>query len=520
VRLHDRLDVIRRRKWTVLLAVIIVPAAAIAYSLHQPARYSARADVLLGQPSSVQSVSGSTSDILAVQDPQRVVDTETALAREPEVAHRVVTSLGLGDRTAEEFLAQSSVSAQTDTNLLSFEVNDRSRRDAVRLTNAYANQFAAFVHQLDTGALYTALARVQDRIALLNKTSPKSVVLASLLDKAEQLQTELALQTSNASVVRTASTATQTEPQPVRNGILAVLLGLVLGIALAFLREALDTRVKTAAEVGAILRLPLLARIPRAPRRIRLNDRIVMLAGSDGPYAEPYRMLRTNLEFANLDHKAKTIMITSALEQEGKSTTAANLAVALAKAGKKVALVDLDLRRPFINRFFDLKNAPGLTEVALGHVPLDSALTELVVSDKYAPMNGKPHPANTLLVLTSGQIPLDPGEFVASQALPPVLAGVAAKVEFVIVDSPPVLHVGDTLALSAVVDGIVVVTRLDLVRKRTLAELHRTLDRCPAVKLGFVAASAQADEEAGYYAYSSYGQVPWPESVPAEPVKN
>ena len=504
VRLHERLNVLRRRKWLILLAVVAVPAAAIAYSLHQTARYQARADVLLGQQSSASSILGS-SDLSSSQDPQRIVDTETALAREPEVARRVLKAVGLHDRTPEDFLAQSSVAAQSGTNLISFHVTDRDRELATKLTNAYANGFATFVRQRNTGALYASLSSVRQRVRDLTRSAPNSPVLATLIDKEEQLQTELALQTSNASVVRTADSAGQVEPQPVKNGILALVLGLVLGLALAFGREALDTRVKSADAIGAILKLPLLARIPRPPRKVRSHDKLVMLADAAGVHAEPFRMLRTNLEFVNLDRKAKTIMVTSALEQEGKSTTAANLAVALAKAGKKVALVDLDLRRPFINRFFELPGSPGLTDVALGHVALDEALVEISVTEKYHNQNGRARLANSMLVLPSGPIPPDPGEFVASKALPPIIAELAGKVEIVLVDSPPVLHVGDALTLSAIVDGVIVVTRVDLLRKRTLTELHRVLENCPAQKLGFVVAGANADEDRHYAAYTYRG---------------
>ena len=507
VRLHDRLGVLRRRKWLVLLAVVLVPAAAVAYSLSQQAQYQARADVLLGQQSPISSIAG-TGDLSLTQDPQRVVDTETALAREPEVARRVLARAGVTDRTPEDFLAQSSVSAQTGTNLLAFRVTDHRREVASRLVNAYVNGFTTFVRVRTTGALWAALSSLRKRMDNLTRTSPNSPVLPTLVDKEQQLQTELALQASNASVVRTASGASQVEPQPVRNGILALVLGLVLGLAFAFGREALDTRVKTADQISSILKLPLLARIPKPPRRVRSKELLVMLADSSGRQAEPFRVLRTNLEFVNLDRQAKTIMVTSAVEQEGKSTTAANLAVALAKAGKNVALVDLDLRRPFIHRFFALNASPGLTDVALGHATLDKALTEVALTDSYSKTNGKYRPASTVHVLTSGPIPPDPGEFVASSALPLILKELVAQFDLVLVDSPPVLHVGDALTLSAIVDGIIVVTRLDLVRKQMLSELHRVLDRCPAAKLGCIVAGAESDEDLGQYGYGGYERDP------------
>ena len=136
--------------------------------------------------------------------------------------------------------------------------------------------------------------------------------------------------------------------------------------------EALDTRVRRSDEVGEVLGLPLLSRIP-TPRRNQ-KGRLAMIDDDDQHYSEAYRKLRVNLDFANIRQAAKKIMVTSALEQEGKSTTVANLAVAMARAGRHVVLVDLDLRAPSLHTFFGLGGAAGLTEIALDHVHLEDAL--------------------------------------------------------------------------------------------------------------------------------------------------
>ena len=164
-------------------------------------------------------------------------------------------------------------------------------------------------------------------------------------------------------------------PRPKRAAALGILLGLVVGIGLMFTVEALDTRVRSGTEIVERLRLPLLARISAPPRKLAGTDELVMLAQPTGKHGESFRMLSTNLDFATLSGNAKTILVTSAVSKEGKSTTAANLAVVLARSGRRVALVDLDLRRPYLNRFFRLPGTPGITDVALGRVALETAMT-------------------------------------------------------------------------------------------------------------------------------------------------
>jgi receptor protein-tyrosine kinase len=289
----------------------------------------------------------------------------------------------------------------------------------------------------------------------------------------------------------------------------------VLGAGLAFLVDTLDTRVRSASEIGGRLNLPLLARIPSPPRKLAREDRLVMLANPTGSQAEAFRMLRTNLDFAQLDSEARTLLVTSAVEKEGKSTTAANLAVALVRAGRRVALVDLDLRRPYLERFFQLPTTPGITDVALGRTQLAEALQRIDLGTGLGSArslaNGQENgrgEQGVLDVLTSGPIPPDPGEFVGTRRLEQILAELRRDYELVLLDSPPLLRVGDAMTLSTRADGVVVVTRLNLVRRPMLGELKRLLAAAQAPVLGFVVTGADAgkrDDAYGYGYSSGYG---------------
>ena len=507
--LRDHLRVVRRRKWIVLSVAVLVPAAAILFSLQQPKLHEASAEVLLSRQNIAAALTD-TPDATLSQDAERLVETQASVARVPRVAARVLEKVGVEDRTPQDFLDSSSVSPQRNADLLEFTVTDRSPELAIRLATEYARQFTTYRRELDTTALRRAREELDRRLTDLELNDERGTPLyASLVEKEQQLRTMEALQTANAFVIRSANEASQVQPRPIRNAILGLALGLVLGIALAFLWEALDTRVRSADEIAEQLGLPLLARVPAPPRQLRKANRLVMLADPKGTHAEAFRMLRTNLEFANLQREARTIVVTSSVEEEGKSTTAANLAVAYARAGKRVALVDLDLRRPFLTRLFDVDATwPGLTNVALGHVPLHAAMRWIAVAPsppRGPSTNGHGPVEDVLELLPTGPLPADPGEFVASGVLADILTELASQVDIVLIDAPPLLHVGDVMTLSARVDAVLLVTRMNVVRRPMLAEVRRILESSPAAVLGFVVTGAHLEEGYSYGGYYERG---------------
>ena len=502
--LRDYLGVLRRHKWIILGAVLLLPALAVAASLQQRRLYQATAEILISHQNLAASLGGLQQDFT---EADRLAQTQASLARVPAVARRAIAAARVTGMTPEDLLRDSKVSTQANADLLDFSVTNASPSRARRLATAYAQSFSTYQRELDSAAFVRARHDVEAQMEQLRAGGAQdSGLYAELLTKDKQLRTLETLQTSNAVVVRQADRTHLVQPRPVRNGILGFVVGLGLGIGLAFLRHALDTRVRSSDEVAERLHVPLLARLPEPPKRLRAKDRLVMLAEPQSRDAEPFRILRTNLEFVSLERGARTIMVTGAIEGEGKSTTVANLAVSLARTGRRVILVDLDLRRPVLHRFFGLGTNRGITDVALGHATLDQTLAPVPITEgkanrKAPSYNGQQPLLGSLAVLQAGSTPPDPGEFIATRALTELLETLAGRADIVLLDAPPLLHVGDAISLSAKVDGMIVVVNLDRIRRPVLTELHRVLSTCPAEQLGFVLAGAGSEEGYGYPSY-------------------
>lgn len=338
--LQEYLQVVRRRKLVILLTVALTTAVAVGLSVRQDKLYEGSSQVLLNRQNLANSLTG-TQDPNLYQPAERLAETQAKLARVPTVAARTLDAVGAKGRTVADFLASSAVTSEANADLLDFRVTDASRPLALRLASEYARQFTIYRHQLDTSAIQRALDEVDAQLAKLEAAKEeKTPLYASLLTKKQQLQTLAALQVSNASVVKAGAKAVQVRPRPLRDALLALAISLVAGIALAFLREALDTRVRSADEIKEYLETPLLGRVPESPKDVTRKDQLVILARPAAPQAEALRMVRTNLEFTRRERDAQTVLFTSPSMSEGKSTTIANIAVASARAGLRVVLVD------------------------------------------------------------------------------------------------------------------------------------------------------------------------------------
>ena len=443
-----------RRKWIVLLVACLATGVAVYLSQRQAPVYQASADVLLRHDNLAGTLTGVGETTGGATDPRRVSQTQADLARVRPLAAEVVRAAE-APMTALELLRSSSVTAKTNSDILRFSVENEDRALATRLATAYARGYTNFRRRLDTSAIERARSEAQSRLNELEAAGrTASALYANLDEKVQLLNTMAALQTSNAYLVEPADAADQISPLPVRTGLLALTLSLILGVGLAFLYETLDTRIRSADEIATRLGLPQLARIPAPRRQFSKKNRLVTIDAPNSADAEAFRILRTNLEFVDVDRQAKMIMLTSAVEGEGKSTTAANLAVTLARSGRRVVLVDLDTRRPFLHEFFGLGREDGLTRVVLGYSSLEDGLQRVAVTSESLrkpageSRNGAGRVDGVLEVLPLGPTPPNPGEFAASKALSGVMQSLRERADVVLIDAPPLLGIGDALVLT------------------------------------------------------------------------
>lgn len=501
-RLREHLAVLRRHKLLAVFVMILVTVAATTATASGGARYKALAEVLLSR----QNVANQLTNLASPSSPGdfiRIADTQAGIASSPRVAQQALAfAPQVSGVTPNQLLENSVVEVKPNTDILRFIVEDSDRVRASVLANAYAKGYVEYRRNLDTTPIKQARRQAQARIGSLERNGDRSSALyTGLVAKDQQLSTAEALQGSNATVIRTAGEAGQTAPRIRRNAALGALVGVLLGIVAAFLTEAMNIRVRTPEEVKDALGLPLLGTIPPPSRA--LAHSLVMLEAPTSHSAEVFRLLRTNLTFANLEHNAKTILVTSAVPTEGKSTTVANLAVTLARTGSAVILVDLDLRRPSISGFFDIHPEIGITDVVLGASSLDDALLPVsfgTASDAEA-QAFQARDTGSLRLLTRGWAPPDIGEFVGGKALPAILQQLRSEADFILIDSPPILSFGDALAVSESADALLVIARIGLLRRNVIRNLKDVLTAIPVRKLGVVATGCKETDHGYSYLY-------------------
>jgi capsular exopolysaccharide synthesis family protein len=309
----------------------------------------------------------------------------------------------------------------------------------------------------------------------------------NLKSRLEDLQIRENARRSTARIIEHAGVpGSPVRPRRTTNMAVSLVLGLLLGGCLAFLLETLDDRITTDEEVDRLIALPVLGHIPT----MASEDRLISTLPSHSHVCESYRGLRSSISFSGIDTPLTTLGVSSARAGEGKTTTAINLALAMAMDGREVILVDTDLRRPSLHKQLSLSASPGLTDVLTGNSSLEEAL--------------QPLPEQRLLVLTSGPVPPNPAEMLNTEAMAGVIQQLRGMADVVVFDSPPCLPVTDAQVLGAKLDGMVLIAEMGEARKAEVRRARELLDQAHIRVLGVVLNKLSSQNGGYYYRYGYY----------------
>lgn len=277
-------------------------------------------------------------------------------------------------------------------------------------------------------------------------------VYMMLVEKAEEAKISEASEIGTVSILdRAIIPQRQIWRRRILNIILGFIMGLIVSFGVAFVIEYFDTSIKTAEDIEKDLKLPVLASIPNIRKKGRkgeipeIEERLVTHTKPRSPISEAYRGLRTNLQFASVDGGVKTVVVSSPAPREGKTLTASNLAITEAQASRKTLLVDTDLRRPMIHHLFNLDKEKGISNVLIGEVKLDDVIQSVGIENLY--------------VITSGPLPPNPSELLGSEKMKTILTELKKKFDIIIMDSPPMIAVTDSVVLGQITDGLIMVIR-------------------------------------------------------------
>ncbi len=443
MELRDYLSIVRKR-WIMIVAVTLSALALTAIvTIATTPMYTARTSLFFvvgGSESTSELVQGSTFA-------QKQVESYAEVATAPYVLEPVIDTLDL-DTGVGALAQQIRVTVPTNTVIIEIAVDDTAPQRAADIANAVGSQLASAISELSPSA------------------SNGEAVSATTISAA------------------TAPEA-PSSPNVPRNLALGLVLGLLGGVGVALLLEVLNTKVRTESDIDKVTDASVVATIAydddasAHPLTVQVDPR--------SPRAEAYRRLRTNLQFLDLAGQSRSIVVTSSLPQEGKTTTSINLAIALAEAGTRVLLVDADLRRPQVANYMQLEGRVGLTTLLIGRASLEDVV--------------QPWGNTNLHVLPAGKIPPNPSELLGSHAMEKFVAMATDQYDLVLLDTAPLLPVTDGAILAGKAGGALLVVGSDVVHQAQLADSIESLESVEARLLGLVLNKVQRKHAGKYSSY-------------------
>lgn len=438
------LQILRRRWRTLVTVALAVLALAAVMTIVATPQYTSSTQFFVSTADSTNSsqlAQGSTFT-------QQRVKSYSQLLKAPKLLDPVIAKAGV-DVTPGALAKQITATTPPDTVLIDVTVTDASPAKAREVAQAIADVFPTVVSDIE-------------------KVSPTadSPVKVTLLSEPTQATSPVS-------------------PNPVRNLALGLVLGLLLGFGAAVLKQLLDTKLRTKEDVEALTDTVVLGGIPFDVDADK--HPLIIQADPHAGRAEAFRSLRTNLQFVDAANHPRVIVVTSSIAGEGKSTTTANLALAMAESGASVCVVEGDLRRPRLLTYLGLEGSVGLTDVLIGRYELDDVL--------------QPFGAHSLTVLGAGATPPNPSELLGSTSMRTVLDDLRHRYDYVVIDGAPVLPVTDSTVLTRLADGAIIVAGSGVVTKDQFEQALETFETSNGTVLGIVLNRIPRQTRGGYYDY-------------------
>jgi capsular exopolysaccharide synthesis family protein len=509
LRSYTRL--VRRRKWWIGGLTLLGLAAGIGLPLTQAQQYTATAQVL------VQSA----GPIALGQAQQQVSATEV------QTMLQLVTGASVKQAVRGKLGSTPPVQATqvAQTNIIAITAIAAAPGAAARVANVYANEFVlseqtAAIRSATSSesAMRAEIAADAKEIKRLRAGHHSVPQVNAVVNQEAVLQVQLSqLELSGASqaapltvVTPAVAPSSPSSPKPKSDALLGLLVGLILGLAVAFLRDSLDDAVSAKETAEQLTNAPMLAAVPMVTSwRKRDRPLVVALARPSSPATEAFRSLRTSLQFARAEHELRTILVTSPQASEGKTSTLANLGAVFAQTGQNVLMVSCDLRKPRLGQFFGIDESAGLTTAILGEESVENLICR-------APG------AENLWLLPSGPTPPNPAELLNGARSQEIFAGLRSRFDLILIDSPPILPVTDAAVLAKDADATLLVVAAFRTKSGDLLRASEKLAQVNARVVGVVLNEATR-QAAGYY--SAYGTrqgyygTPLPQLAPAVPVQ-
>lgn len=505
--LHQLIRILRRRWWIIVLLTVLVASSAYVTSNRQTPLYQASAVLVINPGALVGSNESGT-----LQDSQRLADTYVQLINTQPVRDRVIAAVGVGEIDPDRV----TTSIVRDSLLIRVTITDEDPERAAQLANAFVTEFQGHIADQNAKRIVESRTAVDTQIDYLTgqvaeiDTQIESADESSLagLQKQRQELTNLIsqLETDAARAEMLAASAStfiemadpastpqsQSSPNVLQNTILGAFVGFLLAVGVIALVEYLDNTVKEHTNIQELAHAPLLSSIPVNSGIASGSRQVYALVDSKSGSSEAISLLRTNITFAGIGNPVKTIVVTSSVAGEGKSTVAANLAVAFAKGGKSVVIVDADLRKPTQHRIFGTNSNFGVTTY---------------ITDEDADWSHLSHRVALpgLSLIPSGPLPPNPAEMVSSRKFQQLIKQLEEHFDFVIIDTPPLLQASDGLVLGSYTDGILMVTHFGNTRVDALKIASDLINQSGSRLIGVVL-NRVSSSSTSYYGnyYGSY----------------